>query len=256
MIDKLITQEFFYIFLVFLRLGTAMAFMPGFSEHYIPVPIRLAISLMISAIVAQPLRPYLPPMPSDLLVTFLIIFKEVFIGFFLGILVRIIIDSLDSAGTIISNQTGLGTAQIFNPGLAQQGVVIGALLTLLGLFMIFVTDLHFVFLRGVVASYDLFKVGEMPPTGDFLQMVVKMVSESFVIAMELSAPFILVGVILNVAMAFIAKLVPSINIFFVALPLQVVLGLVILAVVLPGLMVWFMERVGQDLTILIPQAHG
>ena len=215
--------------LVFARVGAFSMLIPGIGESNVPVAIRLAFSLVLAMTLYPIVRAGLPPIPGmiDALVVQVVI--EIVIGVAIGAILRLFLGTLAVAGEIVSLQTTLSFAQTANPTEAQPTATVGSFLSLLGLTLIFATNLHHVFLAGVVHSYALFPVGHAAPIGDLAQLAARMTGESFALGVQLSAPLMVFSLVFNVATGFIGRAMPQFQVFFVASPLTVLLGLSIFA---------------------------
>jgi flagellar biosynthetic protein FliR len=145
----------------------------------------------------------------------------------------------------------LSAAQIFNPMLAQQGALTSAFYGVLGVLLIFVTDLHHLLLRAVVDSYNVFIPGGLPPLGDLSEVMVRVAANAFQLGLEMAAPFIVLGTLFFVALGVVGRLVPQLQLLFVMQPLQIVGGLGALIVVLGAGMRWFLETYAQQFTALV-----
>ena len=159
--------------------------------------------------------------------------------------------ALEIAGTVISFQIGLATASIFNPLLSDQGSVTSVLITIAGLVLMFQTDMHHLMLRALIDSYTLFSPGNLPPIGDFTEVVSRTVARSFAIGMQLAAPFLVILTLMYVALGLMSRLMPQLQIFFVALPLQIGVGFMILLLTFSTLMLWFLENFGDVLRMFV-----
>jgi flagellar biosynthetic protein FliR len=251
MLAQLVGGQIFHLLLVFSRLGSAMMLLPGLGEQTISTRIKLLLALGISVIVAPLVEPMLPELPGDPVSLLLLLGGEIAVGLFIGTVARILFNALSFAGTVIAFQTGLASAQVLNPALAEQESLPGVLIGLMGIVIIFETDLHEMMVRGLVDSYMLFTPAHLPPVGDFTETIAKTVSRGFRIGLQLSAPFIVVSTVLMAAMGLLSRLVPSLQIFFLALPLQLVLGLGLIAVTLPTLLMYFFDDFASGLGSLL-----
>jgi flagellar biosynthetic protein FliR len=239
MLAQLVGSQVFHLLLVFARLGSTMMLMPALGEQTISTRIRLLLGLAISFVVMPLVEPNLPDLPADPVSLGLALGGEIGIGLFIGTVARILFNALSLAGTVIAFQTGLASAQVLNPALAEQESLPGVLLGIMAIVIIFETDLHQVLIRGMIDSYALFPPGRLPPIGDLSDTVSQVVQRSFRVAIQLSGPFIVVSTLLVIAMGLLSRLVPSLQIFFLAMPLQLGLGLGLIAVTLPSLMLYF-----------------
>ena len=242
MFEELLPQEFFAIFLVFVRIGSAVMLLPGLGDPYVSPRIRLLFALLLAFLVTPTVRQFLPPLPESVIVLVLLLLGETVIGIFLGGLTRLIMAAMTTAGMIIASMSSLANALVEDPSAAQQGSIAGSFLSMVALLLIFVLDLHHVLLRGLVGSYELFLPGAALPVGDFSEVVTRTVSASFLLSFQISAPFVVVGLIFYLGIGLLSRLMPQVQTFFVALPLQVVMGLVGLLFVLPVAAQWFIMR--------------
>jgi len=250
-LEDFLVSNLFAHFLVFVRVGAAVSYMPLLGEQGVPVRIRLAFAVLLSLLSTPLVEEFLPPQPPTLGEAAILIAGEIFVGFFLGLLARVMILSLATAGQIISFQAGLAAAQAFNPALQSQGAVIGNFLTLLGLMVIIAANLHHLFILALIDSYTVFVPGAPMPFGDMSRFFTETVAKSFVIAIQMSAPLLVLGLVLYIGVGILSRLMPQMQVFFIILPVQVFLGLGILFLTLPATMMLFLryfeEGMGQFL---------
>lgn len=241
LITDFVEFQLFAFLAIFARLGAAMMFMPGFGESFVPVRARLLLALAITFVATPAISADMPEMPADIggLVVFL--FAEITVGVLIGLLARTLFTALSAAGTIIAFHAGLSSAMLFDPSSNQQNAITGAILSMTGMVMLFVLDLHHTFILGLVDSYSMFPAGLIPDTGDMADTFARMVAKSFGLAMQIAAPFILLNTAINVAVGILARLMPQLQVFFLILPVQIGLSLIILALAISGAMLWFFQ---------------
>ena len=228
--------------LIFARIGAMVMTLPGLGEAYTPPRIRLSLALVISLALWPVVAGGLPPLPASLGAMVGWIIREVVTGLMIGMILRIFMQALATAGEIVSLQTTLSFAQTANPMQAQPGTSIAAFLMLFGLVLVFATDTHHLFIAGLVGSYEL--VAPMKPLvmGDFTQMAVRTLGDSFMLGVQLAAPVIVFALIFNLASGLVARVMPSFQVFFAAAPLSVILGLSIFALSLGVMGTVFIDR--------------
>ncbi len=251
MLSEAITEEIFGIFLLFVRIGSVLVFMPGFSEAYILGQGRLLLALAMSFILAAPLGSMLPSLPSDLVSLMLIIGKEATIGIFIGVATRMMFAALHIAGSAIAAQSGLATATIFDPSQSTQGTLPGNFLTTTALVLLFVTEGHHLLLRGIAGSYVSFTVGAPLPIDDMAAFITEMAQQGFNVGAQIAAPLLLVGLLTNLAMGVLNRLMPSFQVFFIALPLQLLLAFATLLLSLAGALLAFFTFLDLQFSFLI-----
>ncbi|WP_193552238.1 flagellar biosynthetic protein FliR [Oleisolibacter albus] len=239
-LDALVGGSIFAFLLVFVRLGSAFLIMPVFGEQFVSARIRLLFALATAFVLMPVLRPMLPlrpAVPADLAA---LVVAEALVGLFLGTLARVLVSALEVAGMLIAHQLGLSAAQTFNPALASPSNSISSLLGLLALVLIFATDLHHMLILAVVDSYTLFAPGQWLPVSDAADHMARTVAQSFLIGMQMAAPFVVIGLLFFLGMGLVSRLVPQIQVFFVSMPIQILFGVLLLGLSLSALMLYWL----------------
>jgi len=178
----------------------------------------------------------IPAPPDDVAMLAKMICIEVLIGTFFGAMTRLIMGTLETVGSIVALQTGLSNATVLNPALANQSPLASAFLSVAGVTLVFVTGLDHFLLRSIVDTYGMFPPGRTPIIGDMTQSYLQAFSSSFRVGIELSAPFLVIGLLLYVAVGVMQKLMPQVQLFLIALPVQIYGGLFLLAVTVSSIM--------------------
>lgn len=214
--------------LVFARVGSIAMLLPGVGESAVPPRVRLAFALVLSLAIYPIVRAGMPALPATMggMVGQLLI--ELLVGLALGSLIRLFLSTLAVAGEVYSLQTTLSFAQTANPLQAQPATTLASFLTLLGVALVFATDLHQLFVAAMVHSFSLFPPGKAVPVADFARLEIRTVAQTFALGIQLSAPILVFSLIFNIAAGFVGRMMPQFQIFFVATPLSVLLGLSIL----------------------------
>ncbi len=231
--------------LVFARLGAMMMLMPGVGEQTVPARIRLGLALLVTFIMLPVVKNSFGGVPSQLAGVLLLLGQELLIGLFMGMLVRFVTASLNTAGALIAQQTGLGFVTQVDPTQGGQSVLIANFMTLLGIVLIFTSDLHHLLLVGVHDSYALFRPMGDIPMGDFTEVAVKVFAQSFALAIQISAPFLVLGLVFQAAIGVLSRLMPQLQIMFITMPLQILGGFLILAALLVSIMGWYLAHAEQ-----------
>jgi flagellar biosynthesis protein FliR len=244
--DLLIPQVAATFLLTFARVGTLVMLLPGIGEQALSARARLSFALLLALIMFPAAQPLLPMGDGATdLITLLI--GEVLIGFILGLSARLIMGALQTAGTIIAQQMGLGFAMTVDPSMGGQQAAIGNFLSLLGVTLIFSTDIHHLAIAAIRSSYDLLPPGGVPSAGDAAALGIQAVSRGFRLAMQISAPFIVFGILFNLGLGVLARLMPQMPVFFLALPATILAGMIILLAVVGVMMGVFLQDIGDFL---------
>ena len=228
--------------LVFARIGAMVMLLPGLGEFNIPVRIKLAIALLLTLIIL-PLHRDAYHVNMDTLTPLLVLMiHEILIGIVLGATARVTLAALQVAGSVIAQQMGLGFVTSVDPTTqGQQGVLIGNFLTLLGLTLLFATDSHYLVIAALNESYAVFSPGEMLPSGDVAALATRAFTAAFRIGAQLSAPFLVFGLVFNIGLGVLARLMPQMQVYFVGVPLAILAGFLIFAFVISAMMGTFLD---------------
>jgi len=219
-----------------------MMVMPVFGDQFVPTQARLLLALVISVVVTPVLLPVLPREPAAVLSLVLLLTGEILIGVFIGSVARLMFGALEVAGMIIAMPTGLSNAFVFNPALASQGSLPGSLMSWLALLLILITNLHHLLIEAVVRSYELFQPGAPVPLNDFAQSVTRLVADSFLIGVEMAAPFLATGMVFALALGVMARLAPQMQVFFVFMSAQIAYGLFLFAITVSAMMTFWLRH--------------
>src|SRR5262249_39682801 len=150
----------------------------------------LVLALTASFVIAPVVASYYPPMPSDLAPFAGILLGEFAYGLSMGVLVRIFMMTLNVAGNVIANESGLSFATNFDPTVGIQGALVSSFLTVMGLTLVFQADFHHYMIAGLVRGYDVLKPGTSPPWGDLAELAMRTLSKMFRLGIQMAAPFI------------------------------------------------------------------
>ncbi len=238
--------------LMFARIGTMIMLMPGLGELSVPVRVRLVVALVLTAALFPlhrtayviDLRTFGPVLLAG--------GQELIIGAVLGLTARVTISALQIAGSVVAQQLGLGFVTAVDPTQGQQGVIVGNFLTILGITLLFATNLHHLVIAALHDSYQLFRPGEVPVVDDVAALVARTTTAAFKVGVQLSAPFLLFGILFNVALGVLSRLMPQMQVYFVATPLSIVLGFLIMFLVIGAMMGMFLGYVESVLRQLAP----
>lgn len=222
-------QAFAFVFIL-ARLGGLLMVIPGIGEGFVPVRVRVSIAAALTLAFMGLVE--VPPVPDSPMLAAMWIGRETVVGLFLGMLARMLLSALDTAGNIIGMQTGLGNAMVFNPMLTQQTGLTGVFMLMAGLAAIFAANLHYLFIGAFVDSYRLFPAGEGFAVGDMAYYLAQLLAGSFTLAVQISAPFIVMGLVFNVGVGLLSRLMPQMQVFFIAMPIQMAGGFLLMAMTL------------------------
>ena len=227
--------------LVFARIGAMVMLLPGLGESNIPVRVKLGIALLLTLIILPLHRTAYHVDMNSMTSLMVLMVYEIIIGIVLGATARVTLSALQVAGSVIAQQLGLGFVTAVDPTQGQQGLLIGNFLTMLGITMLFATDTHHLVIAALNESYRIFAPGEVMPTGDVAALATRAFAAAFKIGMQLSAPFLVFGLVFNIGLGVLARLMPQMQVYFVGVPLSIMIGFLIFALVLAAMMGTYLD---------------
>lgn len=244
-LDAFLSGHVFAFVFIFSRMGSMLMLFPGIGEAYVPARIRLMFAFLITLLLLEPMYSKIPAPPQDLAKLTAFIGCEVIIGIFYGTFLRILMDVVETTGSIVAIQMGLSNATILNPTFGVQSALPSAFLGVTGLVLLFITGMDHFLLKSLVATYELFPPGHALAPGDMTQTIIHTCSQSFIIGIELSMPFIVIGLLMYAALALMQRIMPQIQLFLVILPVQIWGGFILLSLTMGSIMSLWLHYFGD-----------
>ncbi len=232
---------------VFTRVGAIVGLLPGFGERAIPTRVRLAAALAFTAIVwpilATGLMDAEPPTGSNrpigdgtgVGVPFSLgrlILAEAAVGLMLGVAIRMLLWAMQFAGSIAAQSTSV--LQIFGAGATPDPMpAIGNLMTVAAITIALISDLHIKAALVMVGSYEVLPLGVFPVAGDLAEWGVARAAAAFGLAFSLAAPFLILGLVYNIALGAISRAMPQLMVVLIGAPAIVAIAILLLMLAAP-----------------------
>ena len=238
--------------LVFARVGAMVMVLPTLGEQNIPVRIKLAAAVLLTLIILPLHQQDFHIDMQSLSSLIVLMVQEILIGVVLGATAQVTMAALQVAGSIIAQQMGLGFVTSVDPTQGEQGLLVGNFLTMLGVTMLFATDSHHLLIAAINDSYKIFSPGEALASGDIAALATRAFAAAFKLGLQLAAPFLVFGLVFNIGLGVLARLMPQMQVYFVGVPLSILSGFLIFAVVLAAMMGTFLDYFIAVMHDLIP----
>jgi flagellar biosynthesis protein FliR len=236
--------------LLFLRVGAILIMIPVIGERTVPLRVKGATAILLSLLLMPTVHAKLPHLhpgwEAEIFVLIVAMCTEVFIGIVIGFAAKIIFSGIQFAGEMIGIQIGYSVVNVIDPISSTQTSVISEFQYLIALLVYLAVDGHHALIMAIADSYHFMSPFSYHFSGSLMQNIFIFSKELFVIAVKISAPVMAVLLFTNVALGVMARTVPQINIFIVGFPLQIAIGLTILALMSP----FFVKLVQGALSVL------
>jgi flagellar biosynthetic protein FliR len=233
------------VFILLCRIGACLMLAPGFSSPRVPVRVRLFIALAATLALAPMLTGGKPLVIADFAALVGDILGESFIGGAIGLLGRLYFLALETMMMATAMNIGLSNALGAPIDETEQLPPIAGLVLLTATCLIFIADLHWELIRGIVASYRVMPVGMLLRPQQALQMVADGLGQTFLIALRIASPFIVYAIVINMAIGLINKMTPQIPVYFISGPFVIAGGLALFYFIAGPMVAVFMTEFGN-----------
>ena len=232
--------------LVLARTSMAVMLLPGLGEAEPPPVVRAGLTLAITVLLVPGVAPLVPAVPEIGITGAAMVAAELLVGGLLGWLARLPSLALGMAGAVISYMLGLSSVVQQDPALGGQSAALSRLFSVVAPVLILSGGLYALPLTALAGSYQLVPPGSVLPSGPLAESVTGAVAASFGLAIRLAAPFLLAGLVFQVALGLLARLVPQLQAYSAAVPGQILGGLVLLGLLASHILSAWTEAVGTD----------
>jgi flagellar biosynthetic protein FliR len=241
-------------FLIFLRVAAILMTLPLFDTKNIPIIFKVGLALSVSILI-YPLISLNNTVFTGSIISFGIgIAGEVILGMTIGLAVKLVFAGFQLAGQLIGVQMGFGMARVMDPVSGSEGTLVSQFNNIVAMLIFLAINAHHWFLRALVDSFELIPLFQFKLTGSLMTAFVGLSTHMFIIAIKVGAPIIVALLLTTVAFGLIARTVPQMNVFIVAMPLKIIVGLFFLGFSIPYLGTFFKEifsDLGRNILLLL-----
>lgn len=216
-------------FLVSLRIGALFLASAPWSAASVPPTVRVLVGLALAVVLALAL-PVSTPGTLGVGPLIAAALCEVALGVTMALGVNLAFGAFSVAGRLLDIQAGFGIGQVFDPVTRQQVPVITSAFNQLALVLFFVTDTHHNVLRGMALSFERFPPGSAWLLQQAAGPVLAQVSSMFALGFAMVAPVVFCLFLVEIALGVLARNLPQMNMFVLAIPIKVVVGIIALSV--------------------------
>jgi flagellar biosynthetic protein FliR len=223
--------QFETFLLVFLRVTTLFMVFPVISARQIPMQLRFGLGLLFSLIMYH-LVPVVKVSP-DLFSLAAGAASQVILGLIVGYVATLVFAGIQFAGSLIDLQIGFAVANVLNPTTQQDVTIVSEFQLAIATLVFLATNSHYLLIEGVAGSFSIVPLPYINLNPAVAGDVALFFTYSFLMVFRIAAPVVTALFLTNVALALMARVAPQMNVFVVGLPMQVGVGLVMMAFSLP-----------------------
>ncbi len=208
-------------FVAMLRIGAFLISSPLLGARWVPLQVRLTMSVMLTLVIWQ----YTTPVSVEVLTSYqaiLIVFSEISIGLCAGLILTIWFSAVLLAGEKVATSSGLSFAAQMDPSTGGQTPVVSQIFYLFMLVLFTSTDGHLVAIHTLLDSYRILPIGLIPSFELFISSGIQAAGTMFYAASIIMLPFTVILLLINVSIGIITRSAPSLNLFSIGFPITLI----------------------------------
>ena len=234
-------DAFYGVILIFLRVAAIVFSAPVLDTATIPVVFKAGLAFAVSILLLPVVDAVVSVRDLSLMAFVIGIFSEIAIGVTIGLSVKLLFTGIQLAGQIIGYQMGFAVANVMDPATSAQIPILAQFYNLTAMLVFLSINAHHMFFSALVDSYTILPPLSIHISPQLVGMMMQLATNMFVVAIKVGAPLIAVMLMVSVALGLVARTVPQMNIFIVAMPMKIVIGLVFMVIVSPYLTAYLID---------------
>jgi flagellar biosynthetic protein FliR len=227
---------------------------PIFDSRGIPFFLKISLALATCMVLFPLLKLDVVPVTSDLFTLGIIAAGEILLGLAIGFSVKLLFAGIQLAGQLAGYQMGLAIANVMDPATSEQVPLLAQFNNLIGLLVFLSINAHYWFIKALTESFRLVPPLNVNFDSSLMEQLIQLSGNMFVIAVQLGAPVIAAMLLTSVAFGLVARTVPQMNVFIVAMPLKIGVGLLFIGLGLPFFSAFLkniFSDLGQDIVLML-----
>lgn len=218
---------------VLVRVGAILFSLPFLDSRNVPFIVKASLSMAFAIMIMPRLNVPVPNLFTNPVALALALVGEAAVGWVIGLAMQLLLAGVQLAGQLAGFQMGFAIANVVDPTSSQQIPILSQFMNLFAVLIFFGLNAHYYFIKALIDAFRLIPPMGVRLDGRLIDLIMKMAANIFVIAVKVGAPVTAVLLLTNVALGLAARTVPQMQIFVVAMPLQILLGMIFLGLSLP-----------------------
>ena len=217
------------IFLVLMRTTGLVVTAPILGHRTVPAPVKAGLAVVLALVLSRDAAAAAGALPILIAAPI-----ELLIGLCLGLIISLGFDAVELGGRLISLQMGLSLGAVFSPTTGEGSTALDPFFSVFAGLLFLALDLHLAGVRALASSVPTLPIGGGWPSNLWV-LGAQLTALALELGTRIAMPIALVLLLTELAVALLARAIPSINVFFLGLPLKIIVGLAVTAVALPNL---------------------
>lgn len=234
-------DAFYGLLLIFLRVAAVVFSAPVLDSASIPVVFKAGLALSVSILLLPVVAVDVHVGQLHLIPLVIAVVSEVAIGVAIGLSAKLLFTGIQLAGQISGFQMGFAVANVVDPTTSLQIPILAQFYNLTAMLVFLAINAHHMFFAALVDCFNVIPPLSLPISSQLVGFMMNMTADMFVVAIKVGAPLIAVMLIVSVGLGLMARTVPQIHIFIVAMPMKILVGMAMLMVVMPYLTAYLID---------------
>lgn len=232
------------LLIVLTRVSGMVMMAPVLGDKSLPMTFRISLAILLSLIIV-PLLAADPLTPASSLPELVVrVLQELLVGLSIGFLFRILFFGVQAAGSVVGYQIGLSIANIVDPSSNSEQSILSQFWLLLATLIFLTIDGHHLIISGLVNSFSLIPPGGPLVAGTTTDLLIRASAFVLLLAVKLSVPVVVTLFLIDIGLASVSRMMPTMNVFVVGFGVKMGAGLAIMAVSLPVFAIVLRQALG------------
>ena len=231
-LPQIAAEQFVAFILVLTRVGGLFVLAPVFSARALPAQAKVVVATAL-ALALTPVASRGQPIPTDTAGITVLVVKEAIVGLAFAFALSAIVAGVQTAAGLIDTMSGLSYASLVDPFTSIQGGVFGQLYSLFVAVVLVVTGGDQIMIAGLAGTYDVVPITATPSFDSLGQIALDGFAQVFVLGLEVAAPALVALIVVDAALALVARAAPQLNMFSVGLPAKLLVAIAVVMSSLP-----------------------
>ena len=228
-----VTANLDYFILMLLRVSALIISSPIFGRRNIPNTMKIAFCVVVTYVIfaAEPASGTIRY--NGVLEFAVLCIKELLFGLVIGYVTTLFFSLVQTAGQVMDMQMGFGMVNVFDVQSNISVPVTGTMLNVILLLTFFGVNGHLQLIYIVRSTVTNIPLGEVTLNPAIGMAALEVFALAFLLTVNVAMPLIAAGLLGEVAMGFIVRAIPQMNVFVVGIPIKMLLGFLILMLIIP-----------------------
>ncbi len=207
---------------------------PFFSNVQAPMLVKIWFCATVAFLIypfVQTSKTYI--IPKNMVEFLILIAFEFLIGYLIGFVANLILEGVRMAGSILSIQTGLSMSEALDPATGVSSPELSRIYVYIAILVFLATGAYQMLFMVVFGSFNHIPIGTFPFFDiTSINSFVMLFAQIFKVAFGVAFPVFSVLLISDILLGITSKMMPQMNIYMVALPVKIYIGLFLVLIFL------------------------